>query len=96
MVGASPALAAGPAPGWDGTGMSPLEVVGVFIGVPVGLFVVISLLLVYLPQWVHEIRYRPGLVWTAEPVWFNGPEAQEEALAAAEPTRSGGGASASW
>lgn len=99
FVGAGPAVAA--EPGWRGTGMTLLQVLGVFLGLPLGLFIVISLIFVLLPSWAREVRYRPGLVWTAEPVWFDGPETRsDQASGAAEPparpTTDGGGASASW
>lgn len=95
VSGAAPLLAFGPHPGWDGTGLSPLQTVGVFVGIPVGLFVVISLLFVYLPSITSGNRYRPGLMWSAEPEWFEGPDNPEEA-AEADSTTTGGGASASW
>lgn len=83
----------------DGTetadGLSVLETVLWFVGVPLGLFVVITLL-VMAPSAARGPRYRPGLGWWAAPVWFNGPDDPDAAVRAAEPTAGGGGASARW
>ena len=97
---ASPAFAANRA---DGSGsLSGLQILGVFVGIPVGLFVIIALL-VSLPTIVGGPRYRPGVTWWASPVWFGGPEgldsATPEEIASALPEQaptSGGGTSARW
>lgn len=49
--------------------MSSLTVLAVFVGIPVLVIVVISLL-VYAPSWVHGPRYRPGQPWESEGEWF--------------------------
>jgi len=66
-----------------------------FVLIPLGLFLLIALL-VYAPSMTRGSRYRPGLTWWAEPVWFGGPADAEAALAVADPTREGGGTSARW
>lgn len=91
---ATPALAAGP--GWRGSGLPALDMLGVFVGIPLGLFLVISLLFVLIPTWVSERRQRSELTWTAETRWFEGPSEGEQAVEVAEPSEDGGGASASW
>jgi hypothetical protein len=94
---ASPAFALARDDGDDpGPGLSAGMVLLVFIGVPVGLFLLIALL-VSVPSMVRGPRYRPGLGWWAEPVWFGGPRGDAtEHVASAEPVRAGGGTSARW
>ncbi|MQA86645.1 MAG: hypothetical protein GEV03_18925 [Streptosporangiales bacterium] len=90
------------------TDLTPLQAIGIFAGIPIGLFLLISLL-VAVPSWARDARYRPGLPWDAEPVWFDGPdtargsdvpEEAEESAARVERKRDGGrdggGASAGW
>ena len=79
-VFASSALAASPAfaalhrdDGDDpGKGMSALKVVGTFIGIPVGLFLLIALL-VSIPSMIKGPKYRPGKEWQATPEWYGAP-----------------------
>jgi hypothetical protein len=79
-----------------GSGLSVLQTLLIFVGAPLGLFVVIALL-VSAPSMARGPRYRPGLGWWAAPVWFNGPEDAERAVRDAAPvTGKGGGASARW
>lgn len=83
------------------TDLTPLQVLGIFGGIPVALFLLISLLVVA-PSWARDARYRPGLPWNAEPVWFGGPssaatgEVDEAAEPVTRPSRGEGGGSASW
>lgn len=78
-----------------GQGLTVLQTVGLFVLIPLGLFLLIALL-VYGPSMTRGSRYRPGLTWWAEPVWFGGPADAEAALAVADPTTEGGGTSARW
>jgi hypothetical protein len=80
-----------------GSGLSVLQTIGIFVCIPLGAFVLISLL-VLAPSMARGPRYRPGLGWWAAPVWFNGPENADAAVRDAVPTPSkeGGGASARW
>ncbi len=79
-----------------GSGLSVIQTLGIFVGFPVLLFVVIAVL-VAAPSVARGPRYRPGLGWWAAPVWFNGPEDAERAVReAAGSTGQGGGASARW
>jgi hypothetical protein len=78
---------------------STLDVLLVFVGIPLLATLVITLL-VYAPHMAKRPRYRPGRLYDADPLWFDGPSKPERALestatAAPEDTR-GGGASASW
>ena len=86
--------------------MSTLEALLIFVGIPLGLSLLIALL-VMAPSVAKGPRYRPGLAWWAQPEWFGGPAAEagdghpalERGVAA--PAVSGGdsdkgGASASW
>ena len=92
--------AAGPALAGDdgsevGGGLSVLETLLWFVGVPGALFVLI-VLLVSAPSMARGPRYRPGLGWWAAPVWFNGPDNADTAVRRATATTGGGGASARW
>ena len=104
-VSAATLLAAAPAWALD-DGEAPhestfttLDVLLVFVGIPLLATLVISLL-VYAPYLANRPRYRPGRPYDGDPVWFDGPSRPERALesgapASAEDVR-GGGASASW
>ena len=96
---ASPALAAVPDDGDDpGAGLSALETILIYVGVPTALFLLIALL-VMAPSIARGPRYRPGLGWFAAPVWFGGPANPDLALARARSTpapEERGGASARW
>jgi hypothetical protein len=98
---AIPVLAAVPAQasdkeggGW-GLGLGPT--LGIFVGIPLGLFL-LSVLLGTLPELLRGPRYRPGRDWNYPPVWFGGPPEPDEAVERARPEddRRGGGASAEW
>lgn len=97
---ATPALATAP-DSWQKEGsISGLYVLAVFVGIPLGLFVLITLL-VYLPSMIKGERYQPGLAWRNEPEWFGGPSGGVEASDKAEPeqiegAKDRGGASANW
>lgn len=80
----------------DGGGLSTLEVVAVFVLVPLVLLLGIAAL-VWLPGVVRGSRYRPAAGWSAAPMWFGGPPdpvAAVESASAGELTR--GGAGGSW
>ncbi len=54
--------------------MSAVATILVYIGIPLGIFVVIALL-VMAPGIARGNRYRPHqLSWWAAPVWFGGPQ----------------------
>lgn len=101
---ASPAYAATHHDDGDdpGSGLSGLQTVLIFVGIPLAIIVVVSLLAAA-PSMARGPRYRPGLGWWAAPVWFNGPDEPDSAIRAAESRSadqiaagSGGGASARW
>jgi hypothetical protein len=73
-LAASPAFAALHRDDGDdpGKGMSALKVIGTFIGIPVGLFLLIALL-VSIPSMIRGPRYRPGKEWQATPEWYGAP-----------------------
>ncbi len=73
--------------------MSVLQVLVVFVALPLAFFAVVALL-VYTPSWVRGPKYRPGLSWWAEPVWIGGGDAS--AVHTATPVTEGGGCSARW
>ncbi|MET0740408.1 MAG: hypothetical protein ABWZ26_02525 [Candidatus Nanopelagicales bacterium] len=95
---ASPAFASNRDDGDDpGAGLSTLEVLWWFVGLPLLIIAVVALL-VYAPSIARGPRQRPGPSWSAGPVWFNGPTDGDvdAAIAAATPTTGGGGTSARW
>lgn len=58
-----------------GQGMSVLEVIGVFGGIPVGLFLLISLL-VMAPDLIRRGSRQPGMSWSGPPEWFGARPAE--------------------
>lgn len=78
-----------------GGGLSVLQTLGIYVGIPLGLFVVISLLAAA-PGMSSRPRYRPGVGWWAAPVWFNGPADPEQAVRETTVGSDGGGTSARW
>lgn len=67
-----------------------------FVVIPLTLFVVIALLAAA-PSLAKRPKYRPGVAWSNDPVWFGGPDDPIGALESTnrrEPT--GGGASGQW
>ena len=82
---------ASPPETWQGDrGTSTLKTLLLLVGVPLLLFVVITLL-VYLPSMRQNQSYRPGQVWRGEPEWFGGPRGGLDALDRAEPATVGTG-----
>jgi len=88
----------------DNAAVSPLYVIVVLVLIPLGLFVLITLL-VYLPSMSRGESYQPGQVWRSEPSWFGGPrrgldaaetEGEQPAVDAGSPHASLGGASGHW
>lgn len=76
-------------------GLSLLETLFWFVGIPLALFLGITLLVVA-PGLVRGPRYRPGVGWWAAPVWFDGPDDADTAVRDAVALTGGGGASARW
>jgi hypothetical protein len=102
----STAFADPPSQWEDNPSVSFLHVLLVLVGIPLGLFLLITLL-VYLPSMSKGEAYHPGLAWRNEPEWFGGPRrgleaADDQPVAVgtghgddgAEPDR--GGASGRW
>lgn len=87
--------------------MSTLHALLLFVGVPLLIFAVITLL-VMAPSLAKGPRYRPSQQWDAEAEWFGFPQAEDSGrsgLAQLGPSPSGavsrpqdetGGASARW
>ena len=99
-VSVAPALAVSDHPDdgeQSGEGLTAIQTLLIFVGIPVAVYVIIALL-VSAPSLARGPRYRPGLGWWAAPVWFNGPDDADVAVRTATPTSSkeGGGASARW
>jgi hypothetical protein len=98
-LAAAPALAV-PPEGWPAPDpVSTLDMLLVLLGIPLALFVGITLL-VYVPSMARGERYTPGLAWRNENEWFGGPRGGLGAADHAEPESVGesdrGGASARW
>jgi hypothetical protein len=99
-ITAVPALAAreeGIDPG-KGIGLGVALVI--FVGIPLGVFVVIALL-VYGPTVLRRPRYRPGYQdWGYRSLWIGGPDDPDTALTRTAPEAvvdvRGGGAGAGW
>jgi len=86
------ALDDGEAPGKPlGTGLTLVY----YVVIPIGAFLVIAFLST-LPAMLRRPRYRPGRPWQHDPLWFNGPDDPDRAVAGARPGASKGGASAEW
>jgi len=88
---AGTALAAPPKQWETGPSVSPLYVIAVLVLIPLGLFVLITLL-VYLPSMRRTESYRPGEVWRGEPTWFGGPRDGIDSVDELAPTAAGSGA----
>lgn len=95
LVTAGPASAEVPE-GWsDPDAVSALQAVLLLVGIPLLLFLVITVL-VYLPAMVRGERVAPGGA-TREDQWFGGPRKGTAELAAADTEESkAGGASGRW
>lgn len=95
LVTAGPASAEVPE-GWsDPDTVSALQAILVFVGIPLLMFLVITVL-VYLPAMVRGERVAPGGA-TRENQWFGGPRKGTAELAAADTQESkAGGASGRW
>jgi hypothetical protein len=98
VLAAGPALAIGERGDPSGK-LSAIETTAIFLGIPLGVAVVIAFL-VFLPSIVSGPRYRPGRPWTATASWFGEPIGSETTAAAITTlppaTLDGGGASARW
>jgi hypothetical protein len=97
LISSSPSFAAThPDDGGDsGPGLSVLQTLLIFVGIPGAIFAAV-VVLVTATSTSRGPRYRPGLGWWAAPVWFNGPEDADAAVRTATATTGGGGASARW
>lgn len=97
---AAPALADAPTTWVDPEPVSNLYVLLILVGLPVALFVGITVL-AYVPSMARGETYTPGLAWRNESEWFGGPRGGIEAAdvtgpEAIEGTGERGGASARW
>ena len=101
LLAASSAFAAGFQGEDAGSRLSVLETIGIFVCIPLGLFVLISVL-VLLPGWIKGDRNRNEIGWDAQSAAKAGPAkgaaaATGESEAKAGTASSGtGGASGSW
>ena len=99
---ASPAMAAqrhyeGDDPG---PGLTAVETLGLFVGIP-ALVIAVIYLLVFAGSGSRGPRYRAGVAWQGEPEWWGGPEGGAAgstggAGGATAGSTGGGGARAHW
>ena len=95
---ASPALAAqrhyeGDDPG---PGLTAVQTLGLFIGIP-ALVIAVIYLLVFAGSGSRGPRYRAGVAWQGEPEWWGGPEGGTgDATGLSAGSTGGGGARAHW
>lgn len=70
--------------------------IAIYVLIPLGAFLLIAFFAA-LPSMLKRPRYRPGRPWKHDPLWFNGPDDPDAALAKARPgSTARGGASAEW
>jgi len=80
VTGLTGTAVAAPPNTWEDPGqVSPLRAILVFVLIPLGLFVLITLL-VYIPSMRRGQSYHPGQVWRSEPEWFGGPRGGVDAV----------------
>jgi hypothetical protein len=99
---AAPAMADTPSTWADPEPVSTLNALLLLVGIPLALFVGISIL-VYVPSMARGEKYTPGRAWRNENEWFGGPRggveaadrSESPAISAAEESERGG-ASARW
>lgn len=97
LLAAPPALADTPAAWEDPEPMSTLAALLIFVGLPLALFVVISVL-AYAPTLIHGSRAQRGATSWTDPAWFGdevgGTERPRPDIESSE--KPVGGASARW
>jgi hypothetical protein len=90
VTGLAGSAVASPPEEWpSGPSTSTLHTLLLLGGIPLALFVLITLL-VYLPSMSHGQSYRPGEVWRGGPTWFGGPRGGIDAVDQAPPAVASG------
>lgn len=99
---ASPAFAAPHRSDGDdpGTGLNTLATIGLYVGIPLGIALLIALL-TFAPASTRGPRYRPGGSWDADASWLGGPNEGARSAGGAHPEQGpqssgAGGARGSW
>lgn len=96
MLATQPAMADAPELWEDAPDVAALEAILVLVLIPLGLFVLITLL-VYVPSMSRGEGYHPGQAWRGESEWFGGPRTGVEALEPGEQkSAERGGSSGRW
>jgi hypothetical protein len=94
-LAASPAMALNRDDGDDpGEGISDLEVLSIFVGIPV-LSMAVIWVLVSIPSMIRGPRYRPGKEWQAGSEWYGAPGDEVEGGQGAPELEAGKGERAS-
>lgn len=91
----APASAAPPVSWEREVGMSTLETLGLIVGAPLGLLVLITLL-VMVPSIAKGTHQRTHVPWYAEPIMFGTAPADETSTDVDTASLRGGGASVRW
>jgi uncharacterized BrkB/YihY/UPF0761 family membrane protein len=90
--GMSAAYADAPEQWEDTPSVAPLHAILVLAVIPLGLFLLITLL-VYIPSMSKAQSYQPGQAWRGESTWFGGPRGGLEAADSAAAPQIGSGES---
>jgi hypothetical protein len=78
-----------------GSGLSVLQTLGIYVGIPLALFFIITFL-VCLPGWVRGDRNRREVGWVEPPAAASGAKSSEGEAVSAGRQGGTGGASGSW
>ena len=78
-----------------GPGLTAVETLGLFVGIP-ALVIAVVFLLVFAGSGARGPRYRAGVAWHGDPQWWGAPADGLVAADSALPTPDGGGARAHW
>ena len=93
---ATPALAAPPTVHEKYPSLGVTNTILIFVGIPFGVVGLVAAL-VYGPSLLRGPRYRPAQGWDYDPLWFNGPDDPDFAMArTSKGPESSGGAAGAW
>lgn len=100
LVAAAPAGAVDIGDHYSPAPMHLAVTLGVFVGIPLGVLLIVSLFVMRPPRATGALRYRPGRPWGFAAVWFGARPSPSKAGAADQTITSvvsgAGGAHGSW
>jgi hypothetical protein len=70
--------------------------IGVFVGIPLAVVLLVALLTMRQPRHTGALRYRPGRPWGFDAVWFGTPPDDGDERRPRVAVPGAGGASGSW